>query len=157
LGLQNPRKKDRKMAQMPRADTGDSVGRFRRDWCSTLFNYHSNLFMCGTFLQKSIHLLDNRRLLATPNEIYDLNLSAVTLSIWSFRTPTSIFCTEELYNPGFFCSASNPLDPGVAEKTGEWKKLENLIQNRFEGIVGARHTAAPRIGRRDHVGRIMTI
>jgi len=27
---------------------------------------------------------------------------SVTLSIWSFRTPTSIFCTKELYNSGFF-------------------------------------------------------
>jgi len=48
---------------------------------------------------------DNRGLLATPKEIYDLNLSAVTLSTWSFQTPTSIFRTKELYNPVFFCSA----------------------------------------------------
>jgi len=47
------------------ADTGDSVGRFRRYWSSTLFNYHSNLSMSGTLLQKSIHLPDNCGLLAT--------------------------------------------------------------------------------------------
>ena len=35
--------------------------------------------------------------LPTPIEIYDLNLSAVILSIWLFRTLTSIFCTKELY------------------------------------------------------------
>ena len=32
---------------------GDSVGRFRRYQCSTLFNHYSNLSMCGTILQKS--------------------------------------------------------------------------------------------------------
>jgi len=35
----------------------------------SLFNYHSNLSMRGTFLQKLIHLPDNRGLLATPKEI----------------------------------------------------------------------------------------
>jgi len=70
--------------------------------CSTPFNYHSNLSMCGTSLQNLIHLPDNCRLLATPKEICNLNLSAVTLSMWSFRTPISIFCTKELYNPVFF-------------------------------------------------------
>jgi len=45
----------------------------------------------------------------------------------------------------------------VARKTGEWKKLENLVQNRSIGsIVGARPTAAPRNGRRDKVERIRT-
>jgi len=58
-------------AQTLRAGTGDSVDRFRRYRCSTLFNYHSNLSMCGTFL----HLPDNRRLLATPKLIYDLDFS----------------------------------------------------------------------------------
>ena len=79
----------------------NSMGRFRRYRCSTLFNYDSNLFMCGTFLQKSIHLPDNRRLLATPEQTYDLNLSSVTLSIRSFRTQTSIFSTTEMWNPVF--------------------------------------------------------
>jgi len=87
------------MAQMPPAYTGGSVGRFRRYLYLTLFNHHSNLAMCGTLLQKSIHLPDNCGLLATPKEIYDLNLSAGTLRIWSFRSPTSI--TKKLYNPGF--------------------------------------------------------
>jgi len=38
-----------RMAQTPRAGTSDSAGRFRRYQCSTLFNYNSNLSMCGTF------------------------------------------------------------------------------------------------------------
>ena len=52
-----------------------------------------------------------------------------------------------------------PLVPSlVAEKTGEWKILVNLVQNQSIGsIVGARHTATPRNGRRVHVGEIMTI
>ena len=33
------------------------------------------------------------------------------LGIWSFRTPTSIFCTTELYSPGFF-SPQPPSHPG---------------------------------------------
>ena len=33
-----------------------------------------------------------------------MNLSAGTLRIWSFRTPTSIFCTKELCNPGLLPS-----------------------------------------------------
>jgi len=44
----------------------------------------------------------------------------------------------------------------VAEKTGEWKKLENLVQTRSIGsIVGARPTAAPRNGRRDNLEGIL--
>jgi len=104
-----------RMAQTPRAGTGDSVGRFRRYRWSTLINYNSNLSMCGTFLQKSIHLPDYCGLLATPKEIHDLNLSAVTLSIWLFRFPTLIFGTQELYNPCFFGSASIP-SPGLARE-----------------------------------------
>jgi len=96
------------MDKKTRAATGASVGRFRRYRCSTLFNYHRNLSMCGTFLQKLIHLPDNRGLLATPKDIYDLNLSAVTLSICSFRTPTSIFCTEGWYNHVFFAEPPVP-------------------------------------------------
>jgi len=45
---------------------------------SPLFKYDNNLFMCGTFLHKLIHLPDNRTFLSTPKETYDLNLSAVT-------------------------------------------------------------------------------
>ena len=45
-----------RMSQRPLAHIGDSVGRFRRYRCETLFNYHSNLSMCETFLQESIHL-----------------------------------------------------------------------------------------------------
>jgi len=65
--------------------------------------------MCSTFSQKSIHLQENRGLLATPKEIYNLNLSAVILSIGSFRTPASMFCTKELYNRGFFWLSLHPL------------------------------------------------
>ena len=38
---------------------------------------------------------DTRGLLPNPKNLktYDLNLSTVTLCIWSFRTPTAIFCT----------------------------------------------------------------
>jgi len=99
-----------RMAQTPRAGTGDFVGWFCRYWCSTLFNYDSNLSMCDTFLQKLIHLPDNRGLLATPKETYDFNVSAVTLSIWSFRTPTSIFGTKELNNPVSFWISLHPLN-----------------------------------------------
>jgi len=46
----------------------------------------------------------------------------------------------------------------LAEKTGEWKKLGDLVQYwSLESIVGAQHTAAPRNGRRDNVGGIMPI
>jgi len=87
----------------------DSVGWFRRYQCSALLIYHSNLSMCGTFLQKSIHLPDNRGLLATPKEIYNLILNAVSLSVWWFQTATSIFCAKELYNPVFFLLSLHPL------------------------------------------------
>jgi len=33
-------------------------------------------------------------------ETYEMNLNAVTLSIWSFRIPTAIFGIKVLYNPG---------------------------------------------------------
>jgi len=93
-----------RMAQTPRADTGDSVGPFRCHRCSTLFNYKWNLSLCGTFLQRLLPLLDDCRLLPTPQETYDLNLSAVTRRISSFRISASIFGTKELYNPGLLPS-----------------------------------------------------
>jgi len=129
------------MAQTPRADTGDSVGWFRRYWCSTLFNYHSNLSMCGTFLQKSIHLPDNRRLLATSKEINNLNVSAVTQRIWSCRTPTSTFCTKELYNPGFFLLSLHPLGGG---DLGEYVFVNSAdsssLSEKFpHGLTATRH------------------
>jgi len=59
-----------------------------------------------------------------------------------------------------FCrhTASAPITTNlVAGKTGECKKLENLLQNRTIGsIVGARPTAAPRHGKRENVEGIMT-
>ena len=48
--------------------------------------------------------LDNYRLLPTPKETFELNFSAVNFRIWSFRTPTTIFCTKELYNHGLLPS-----------------------------------------------------
>jgi len=43
-----------RMAQTPRAGTGNSVGRFRRYRRSTLINYDSNLLIRGTSLVKLI-------------------------------------------------------------------------------------------------------
>ena len=54
------------LSQTPRAGTSDSVGRFCRYECSTLFNYDSNLSMYGIFLRILFHPLDNCRLLPTP-------------------------------------------------------------------------------------------
>jgi len=63
----NPKKNSPgQMAQSPRAGTGDSVGRFCRYECSTLFNYDSNLSMYGIFLRILFPPLDNRGLLPTP-------------------------------------------------------------------------------------------
>ena len=64
--------------------------------CSTIIA----IFPCVALSYKNYSLFRNRGLLPTPNETYGLNLSALTLSIWSFRMPTSIFCTKELYDPG---------------------------------------------------------
>ena len=69
-----------------------------------VFNYDSNLSMCGTFLMKYLPPLDSRGSLSTSKETYDLNLSANTLRIWSFRTPTMIFDTKKLYNLALFPS-----------------------------------------------------
>jgi len=45
----------------------------------------------------------------------------------------------------------------VAEKDGQLKKLENLVQNHiFGSIVNARPTMASRNGRRDNAEEIMT-
>ena len=45
----------------------------------------------------------------------------------------------------------------VDEKTGEWKKLENLVQNWSIGsIVSAQPTAEPLNDRRDNVEGMMT-
>ena len=77
-----------RIAQTPRAGTGDSVGRFRRCRCSTQFNYNCNLWY---FHAKIAPATDNCGLLPTPKETYALNLNAVTLRISTFRIPTSIF------------------------------------------------------------------
>jgi len=76
----------------------DSAGRFRRYRCLTLFNYNSNRSTCDTFLINFILPLDNCRLLPTPKETPELNLSADTLRIWSLCTPTTIFF---LQSPNF--------------------------------------------------------
>jgi len=60
--------------------------------------------MCGTFLIKLFAPLDNHWIIPTPRETYDLNLSALTLRIWSFRTPTSIFLYSRIENPGLLPS-----------------------------------------------------
>jgi len=52
-----------------RAGTGDSVGRFRRHRWWFLINYDSNLSMCGTFLQKLVHLPEHHGLLTTQNDV----------------------------------------------------------------------------------------
>ena len=67
---------------------------------TTLINYDINLSMCDTFLTNLLPLTDNRGLLSTPKETCDSNLFPNILSIQSFRTPTSIFGTKQLYNPG---------------------------------------------------------
>jgi len=94
----NQRTNPGQVAQTPLAGTGDSVGWFRRCLCSILFNY--NLSLRGTFCERMLPLPDNCGLLPTPKETYDLNVSADTMRISSFRISTSIFCTKELYNPG---------------------------------------------------------
>ena len=95
-----------RMVQTPRAGTGDSVGRFRRHHCSTLINYDSNLSMCGTVLKKLLPPPDNRELMPTPREAYDLDLRAVTREFGHStpRTLTWIFCIKQLYNPGLLPS-----------------------------------------------------
>jgi len=82
-----------RMAQKPRAGMSDSVGRFRRYRCSTLFNFDSNLSMCGTFL---IKLLPQTLSIFVDycHVTYNLNLRAATLNMWSFRIPTAIFCNK---------------------------------------------------------------
>jgi len=59
--------------------------------CLALIKNDSNLSVYGTFLIRLIPPPDIRVLLSTPKEIHNLNLSKVPLSIWSFRTPTTIF------------------------------------------------------------------
>ena len=58
-------------------------GLIRRYRCSTLFNYNCNLSLFGTFLQKLelLSLPGNRRLLPTPKQTYDFNLSAIILNL----------------------------------------------------------------------------
>jgi len=81
LGTQPKKNIPGRMAQTPRAGMGDSVGRFRRYYWSTLINYDSNFSMFGTFLKILLLLPDIRELVSTSKEAYDLNLSA---AIWEF-------------------------------------------------------------------------
>jgi hypothetical protein len=61
--------------------------------------------------------------LSNPKDTQDLNLNVVTLSIWSFRISTAIFCTKNLFNPWL---ASNPsVEP--------WSELEVRAQS---GVTG---------------------
>jgi len=105
-GMHVGRASEAEVCQTPLAGTGDSVGRFCCYRCSTLFNYTCDLSLCDTFLQRSwlLPFTDNCGLLPTPKETYDLNLSAVTFRILSFRIPTLILCTKELYSPALFAS-----------------------------------------------------
>ena len=52
------------------------------------------VFLCWIFLIKLFPLLDSRGILSNPEETYNLNLSTVMMSIWSFHTQTTIFCTK---------------------------------------------------------------
>jgi len=76
--------------QTPQAGKDDSVSRFRH-YQSTLINSDSNLYMRSTLLIPFFSPTTNRGFLSTPKESYDLNLSAITSSIRSFRTPNHFF------------------------------------------------------------------
>jgi len=73
-----------RMAETPRACTGDSGCWFRHYQWSTLINRNSNLSMCGTFLKHLLPPLDICHLLSTQKEAYDVNLSAVCLFVCLF-------------------------------------------------------------------------
>ena len=77
------------------------------------------------FLQCLLPLPDDCRLLPTPKETYDLNLSAVALIILSFRNPISIFCTKELYNPGLLPC------PRLSSKLFYILKTKKVVPNIF--------------------------
>jgi len=83
-----------RMAQTPRAGTGDSVGWFHRHHWSTLINYNSNLSMCGTFLQSLLTPPDIRDSLSTPKRP-TIWIECSNLRISSFRLPTSIFAPKK--------------------------------------------------------------
>jgi len=72
--------------------------------------------MFGTFLKNLLPPSDCRGLLPIPKETYNLNLSAINLSIWSFRTPTSICCTIHLYNPDLLPSPQLDMKPNESGK-----------------------------------------
>jgi len=93
-----------RMAQTPQTGSNDSVGRSCRYGCSILLKCDSHLAIFGTSLIKLLPPLDKFGLLSTPKETYNLNLSAVILRIWSFGTPTTMFCSKELHNHGLLPS-----------------------------------------------------
>jgi len=57
-----------------------------------------------SYFQRLLPLPNNCGLLPTPKETCDLNLIAVSLRTSSFRNPTSIFGTQELYTSGLLSS-----------------------------------------------------
>jgi len=103
-----------RMAQMPWAGTDDTVGWFRRYRWSILINCDSNRLMRGTSLVKLISPTNNPELQERPAIWIWMQL--VTLNNWSFCTPTSIFGTNELYNPVFFLLSLHPL--GIPGRLG---------------------------------------
>ena len=115
------------MAQTPRAGMSDSVGRFRRYRCSTLFNFDSNLSMCGTFL---IKLLPQTPSIFVDycHVTYNLNLRAATLNMWSFRIPTAIFCSKNCTILGSL--PSPPPDHWYATITVVWARREFVAFDR---------------------------
>jgi len=94
-----------RMAQTPRAVKSDSIGRFHRYWCSTLFNSDCNLYLRSTSLIKLLPPLENCRLLPTPKQTHELNLSAITSGPNSLRcyllhcTPTGHYVQCTLWRP----------------------------------------------------------
>jgi len=87
--------------QLELVQINDSVSWFLCCRRSTLFNYQSNLSMCGSFLIRLLLPSKDRGWLPNSKEAYDLNLNAITLSIYSSRIPTAIFYNNNCTNPWF--------------------------------------------------------
>jgi len=120
------------ISQTPRAGTGDSVGRTRHHWCSTLFSYDSNLSMCGTALIRLLSPTDDRGIRPSSKETYDLNLTAVLLSIWSFCIQTVIFCTKNCTN---LWVASIPTVAVFVEKNFNFSRMSMSICSSSGGTI----------------------
>ena len=88
-------------------------------------NYNSNLSTYGTFLFRLLLPSDIRVLLPTPKETYDLNLSKVTSSIWSFHVPTAICGTKNWYYLG---SLPFPRLQHISQNMPEFAEMQRYIQ-----------------------------